>query len=297
VRHSAFCISFLLLALALFTACKSGKPSGVLSPSAMEDVLYDYHLARALAQQCANDSVYYYMELYQQAALKKHNVDKAQFDSSMVWYTRHTKELQKIYERLSERFGGSASDASAGNLKAKTFGTTGDTLNLWKGASSVILSSHGRENLCFQQKVDTTLREGDRLQWTFNAQWHYHEGMRQAYALLIVRYEGDSVAVASQSVFASGDQMVSITIGKRRVKQIEGFIYQSTERTERPRLLSLAHFALYRMRTGTVKSPANEEAGNGGDSVGHSAPVNPRNRLRDSLLRLDTLNERRNHFR
>ena len=44
---------YILIAIML-TACKAGKPSGVLSEGKMEKILYEYHLALAMAN--AGDS-------------------------------------------------------------------------------------------------------------------------------------------------------------------------------------------------------------------------------------------------
>ena len=46
-----------LLLLGLLCACKPGTPRDVLSESKMEEVLYDYHLAQALAKTAQGDSV------------------------------------------------------------------------------------------------------------------------------------------------------------------------------------------------------------------------------------------------
>lgn len=40
----------LSLALLLMVACKPQVPSDYLQPGEMEDILYDYHLAQAMAQ-------------------------------------------------------------------------------------------------------------------------------------------------------------------------------------------------------------------------------------------------------
>lgn len=46
--------SIILLFISAFClmSCKPGTPDGVLGAGKMEDVLYDYHMAQAMAQQC-----------------------------------------------------------------------------------------------------------------------------------------------------------------------------------------------------------------------------------------------------
>ena len=43
-------LAFLILFTLILIGCKPSVPDGVLSPKEMEDVLYDYHLADAMAQ-------------------------------------------------------------------------------------------------------------------------------------------------------------------------------------------------------------------------------------------------------
>ena len=84
--------------LAVLCSCKPSIPRDVIDPDDMEDILYDYHLADAAANLNSDSTRFYNARLYQLAVLKKHGVTEAQFDSSMVYYTRHTEKLYAIYE-------------------------------------------------------------------------------------------------------------------------------------------------------------------------------------------------------
>lgn len=46
----------------------------------------------------------YQKEAYKNYVFEKHHITEAEFDSSMVWYTRHTEELASLYKKLGERF-------------------------------------------------------------------------------------------------------------------------------------------------------------------------------------------------
>ena len=90
----------LLLGLA---GCGKEIPSDIIQPSEMESLLYDYHLATTMG----NDLPYgetYKKEAYLDYVFDKHHVTEAEFDSSMVWYTRHTYHLVTIYENVQKRF-------------------------------------------------------------------------------------------------------------------------------------------------------------------------------------------------
>ena len=48
LRNSLYSLLF-LSALATLIACKPGVPKEIIQPGDMEDILYDYHVAQALA--------------------------------------------------------------------------------------------------------------------------------------------------------------------------------------------------------------------------------------------------------
>lgn len=284
----------ILTALAVTVcSCKPGKPSGVLSDSKMEDVLYDFHLAQALARQMPTDSVDYYLRKYEEAVYTKYGIDSQTFHTSLAWYERHTDNLAKIYDRLSERFG------EGGNFTGTVHagGEAGDTLDIWHGQPFVLLSSQGVNHYTYEEKADTSLHEGDMLQWQFNADWHYHEGAREAMAMLVVRYEGDSTAVSRLSIYSSGLQTVSTRIGKPRVKRIECIIYQDAPWNKRPRILTIALPQLLRIRSKQLQAEAQAEAEAARRDSSEKAEMSGRLHLRDSLVRDDSARERRPHFR
>ena len=83
-------ILFAILALFL-SGCKPSLPGGVLSKGDMENILYDYHLAQTMAERNASRSID--ERTYEDAVFRKYGVTQEQFDSSLVYYMRHTGEL------------------------------------------------------------------------------------------------------------------------------------------------------------------------------------------------------------
>ena len=82
----------------LFVACKPGTPSQYIQPDEMEDILVEYYMAKAMAQQNpSQDEREYNIAMYAEAVLKKRGLTEAEFDSSMVYYTRHADLLHSIY--------------------------------------------------------------------------------------------------------------------------------------------------------------------------------------------------------
>ena len=91
--------SVVLLVFSL-TACKVKRPETVLPDAKMENVLYDYHIAKAMGEEVPyNES--YKRVLYIESVFKKYGITQADFDSSMVWFARNPEVLTKIYEKVN----------------------------------------------------------------------------------------------------------------------------------------------------------------------------------------------------
>ena len=190
--------AFFLLAM---VSCTPSVPDRYIQPDKMEDILYDYHIADAMYQSNSGEATT--MIAYKTAVLKKNGVSEAEFDSSMVYYTRHTRLLQKIYESLSTRLskealalGASASEINQYSLNS----ANGDTTNVWTGERSIVFSPYRPFNLSsFTLKTDTTYKAGDNLWLNFDTQFIYQDGSREAVAMLSVKFNNDSVS--SQNVY------------------------------------------------------------------------------------------------
>ena len=186
-----------LLSLTLVVGCKPGIPSEYLSPGEMEDILYDYHIARAMNSNDYQNGDTLTTHVYKLAVLKKYGVSEADYDSSLVYYTRHSTLLRDIYERLAKRLSNDALalGASASEVNQYTaLSNTGDTANVWTGDHSFILSQQSGFNVySFTVVADTAFKPGDRLVLGFNTQFIYQDGMRDAVALMAVTFNNDSV--------------------------------------------------------------------------------------------------------
>ena len=100
-RRHIRALALSLLAVGL-VACDVKRPSNILSDSAMENVLYDYHISRSMGEKVPYTDDYKRV-LYADYVFQKHGIDKAIFDSSMVWFTRHPDVLAKVYEKVNVR--------------------------------------------------------------------------------------------------------------------------------------------------------------------------------------------------
>lgn len=215
---------FFVVGLALLMqSCKPSIPGKYLSKGQMEDILYDYHLAEAMARTGNRDD----MVTYREAILKKHDVCSADFDSSMVYYMRHTQLLGDIYKNLQERMEDEAKSLGADVNSFNRFGNVaqGDTANVWNGSTSLVMSAIKPFNYSsFEIPVDSGFHKGDKLMLDFDAQFIFQDGMRDGIAYIAVTFQNDSVA--STNAHISGSQHYSLQLEDRDslgIKSVKGY--------------------------------------------------------------------------
>lgn len=249
--------------LTLLFSCKQEMPKGIMKTEKMENLLYDYHIAQAMAAMSA-DSVDYYTRFYSRSVYRKYGITEEDFNRSMEWYMRHSEQLFKIYRNLDKRYADPSVSGMAG-IGDGPIGASGkDSINFWRGRRFFLLSSVDNGRITFEQKADSLLRSGDRLHWRFNISWMYREGMKSAIALLAVKYDNDSIGSASHYLYGTGPQEIVMQVGKRQVKSIFGFIYQNAEWSDRPKLLVVSDPVLSRSHPEDVSVSAGET---GADSL------------------------------
>lgn len=221
----------------LLQACQPQVPSQFIQPDDMEDILYDYFISQGIAQErmrglMSND---YDRELYFNAVLKKHDVSRADFDSSLVYYytraDRFAKVMKNVQERLADdalEYGASASDVE----RLTVTSVTGDTANIWNGDLSRILVPYAPYNrLDYRVKADTAFRKGDTFMLSFNSNFLYQSGSKDAIAYMALRYANDSVATFNTHFTVSGITQLRSTGCDVAIKEVSGFVYLGTGNT------------------------------------------------------------------
>lgn len=163
----------LLLLTAGLTACTVQVPSDIIGEKEMEELLYDYHLMQAMASDLGGgDAVA--RKQYEQFVYDKHGVTEAEFDSSLVWYTRHTKELEAIYKRLEKRLMVRKEALTAlirPADRANSVTEAGDTVNIWNDyrLQRLTASSPLCDKVTFALPADSNFRAYDLFEWNVRA--------------------------------------------------------------------------------------------------------------------------------
>ena len=267
-------VGVFMFALLLLTAqgCKPGVPSQYIQPGEMEDILYDYHLAGAIARNSMCDGKDAYD--YRLAALKKHCVDQAKFDSSMVYYMQNTNMLHDIYQRLSKRLESEEMALGGAAANYDRLSSKGDTANVWNGDRSVVLTSQIPYNMySFAIKADTSFHKGDRYLLEFDVQFIFQEGVRDAVAVMAMTLANDSVVAQTIHISSPSHFTLQLNDDERQgIKRINGYFLLNNEKAfggmkTTLRLLPIYNIRLIKMRATAPEQPSNQPEPNKIDSA------------------------------
>lgn len=216
------------LLISCLSGCKPGVPRDIIQPDLMEDILYDYHLADAMAERKTDNG--YHQMLYREAVLKKYGITSAELDTSLVYYMRHTDRMHDIYEALSDRLRDEALALGASESEVNRFSSmsaSGDTTDIWMGDKALLLMPQKPYNVSqFSLAADSSFHAGDSFVLTFRCNFIYQEGMRDGLALLAVKYANDSVASKFIRLPNSNEYSLRIdnTINEK-IKEVKGYFY------------------------------------------------------------------------
>lgn len=220
------------VAVVFLVSCGKQIPGDIIQPSEMEELLYDYHLALTMG----NDLSYterYKRESYKNYVFKKHGVTEAEFDSSMVWYTRNSKMLTDIYKNLQKRYEmeeeqmRSELNKRSGQISVSL---SGDSVDVWSDRNLYWLTSSPLTNrLMFDLKADTTFHENDIL--VFEADYKflsYVQNSAKAVVAMNITFKNDSTLGVSKVIEKSGkEQLILSPDSAYEYKSVNGFVYFS----------------------------------------------------------------------
>ncbi|WP_018666709.1 DUF4296 domain-containing protein [Bacteroides gallinarum] len=226
--------SVILLAFGM-AACQVKRPDTVIPDAKMENVLYDFHIAKAMGEEVPYSESYKRV-LYIESVYRKHGITKADFDTSMVWYARHPDALTKVYEKVNarlkaERDGINHLIALRDNKPKESL--PGDSVDVWIGRRIYHLSGAPLGNkLTFTLPSDTNFKDRDTLRWTVRFRFlnGTPDSLHAPLMAMQVLYAKDTLN-GMLKVKRSGTETVSLfadTLGE--IKEIRGFIYYPAQK-------------------------------------------------------------------
>lgn len=276
-------LPFFLFVLVL-ASCRPSRPEGILSESQMARILKDYHLAQGISslEQGKNDKEVEYANI--QAVFRKYKVTEAQFDTSMIYYSIHAEKMSRIYAKVVSQLENQALSVGATSSEEQSIyvGLTaeGDTANIWNGPTLVTLSYEKGENLYrFRMTADSTFRIGDSFVWHFRYASLNPRSGSDAYVLMYICYENDSVSGNYTTIGRDGELELRCQPNKKtdslNIKYLGGSVYLPFSTKEQTlQSLFLKDMALIRFHKKVVENvPVDSLATNPADSLQQDSVV------------------------
>ncbi|MCD8266720.1 MAG: DUF4296 domain-containing protein [Prevotellaceae bacterium] len=204
-----FCLSLIVL---LAAACTVGVPRRVIPQGKMERILYDYHLAQGMAEATGGNDPSTDRSVLVSQVFAKHGITEADFDSSMVWYSAHSERLVVMYQHIDDRIqreaatlGVDAADDVYAHLTSY-----GDTALIWTTANVCLRNTAIGNIETYTIHADSTFLPGDTYALRFKSRFVTEDGRAEGYALLVARYEGDTLASVTTRVGGDFDTNIEI---------------------------------------------------------------------------------------
>lgn len=285
--HRLLCV----LAATLLLSCKPTIPAGIIQPDEMEDVLYDYHVAEAMAKNDYGSNVDLKRNAHFLSVLKKHQISEADFDSSLVYYYSRLDKLIEIYNHVNERLGTEASrvGAAVGEISHYSqYGSSGDTANIWSTPTDLLLIPYAPDNrFNFTLKADTTFRLGDSFMFQFMTETIWQSGSHSAVVCLTARYDNDSITQHYSTVSTSGITQVRVPSNKKSMlKDLRGFIYLGNDASaDLRRLMFVSQIQLIRFHDKEIVKPIADETTDSVKTDSVQRAINARGGVADSTSR------------
>lgn len=170
MKHNSLIYIVIAMAL-LLTACK-GQPDYVIEEDRMVDLLVDIHKTEAVIN--LNYSHFNSNEKkrgVREAVYMRHNTNKAQFDTSLVWYGNHLDVYMDVYDRVIAKL--KEEDSYIKELIAQDdvqiLTLEGDTIDIWKQERWHFFNSNKGENvLSFSIDKDENFKRRDHFTLRFH---------------------------------------------------------------------------------------------------------------------------------
>lgn len=152
----------------LYTACDN-RPDNVLSQNKMADILFEMHkLEGAFTEKSDSIITIQDQKPFYNSILAKYNITQAQFDSSIVWYSKYPKKYERIYDNVIERL--AALDQDVKNRiyhPIDSFALKHTKLEIWDTLTNYNFSKDSKRTKLKFEITDSTLQYGDKYTLTF----------------------------------------------------------------------------------------------------------------------------------
>ena len=245
----------LFLSLLFLFSCEQ-KPEGLLSKREMENVLYDYHIAQYMASSLPYDERYK-SPIYVDAVFEKYGITEEVFDSSLVYYNRHTDDIKDIYDHVKTRledYEANLQLESGSNEMRASFTLGGDTADIWSGQQVILLRNNPYLNKeTFTIKADTSFHLNDRFSMKVDFDFvreDQNSRDEQLVACLSIRFKsGKVISTVKTSSYPSHFDLNLNTSDNQEINYLYGFFMLQGKENKTRSLGIIRNIALYRFHT------------------------------------------------
>jgi len=235
MRKAAFLFGGFMLFLTLFAACQK-VPEGIIAPGKMEDILYDSYVGDAISEselgaRYGDKARTYYLI----SVLKKYDVSRQEYDSSLHWYMGNLSLYSKIYDRVIIRLKKEQSkrELEAGNQKRAGLSPAGDSVDVWCQNKTALFTDVSAFRTFFSEiRFDENYFPGDTVRFHANIKSFKLSGKQMPKMVLTFIYTNDSSYTVSHCIRESGPvQLAYVTDSVTRIDKIVAGFYQNQQGT------------------------------------------------------------------
>lgn len=163
---------YLLILFIVASSCIS-RPDYVLDEEAMVSLLTDVHRSEGLLELQQNNNLSEdFKQSIMAAVLVKHNVSRAQYDSSLVWYGQNLKHLVKVYSKVQKNINDDIEYWTTVDDESKlefAISEAGDSVQIWTVDNFMVLDESKLLSFRFWEiPSDSNYVAGDSIIWHLN---------------------------------------------------------------------------------------------------------------------------------
>lgn len=234
MRSKQWFFSGIVALVVLVSAC-SKVPKGVIPEKKMEDILYYSYLGEGLSETelSQNYNPTDARKEYLYSVLKKYDVSKAEYDSSLNWYMQNLKIYMKVYDKVIVRLKKEQSrmQLDQGNLAQEGAIATGDTVNIWLKKTDALLNELPAFSHYFAEiKANEGFHKGDLYKFSADARAFQLSANQYPKMVLTVVYANDSTQTITRKIERSSkvDLSLKTTSSVQVDRVIAGFSQNCT---------------------------------------------------------------------
>ncbi len=243
-----------LLLSFLVSAC-SKTPEGVLSEKKMQSVQADIQLAEAMI---ALDPEFYTddatKEALFEAVFKKHATNRAEYDSSLMWYGRHLDIYMEVYDRVLNDL--SKRQSALGDVQASVIPTEtrNDSVDIWPRWRLLVLED--RESFAgttFDIKPESVFPSGSTFVLNLSA-WGIRPDMLSRPEICMSAVQGDTIVSVRNRLDRDGaHQLFLKTVPTKRISRVYGYIRMNNKPAGSYYKIYIDHLNLIRYNYGKLQ--------------------------------------------